>query len=63
MKTKIFDGVEIDVQKCYEKETELLNFAVHTENLKTRFKSYQQARIARKIAEECVKWETLTRGF
>lgn len=61
--TKLFNGVEIDVKSCDEKAAELTSFALSTTNLKNRFRAYQQARICRKIAEECIKWETLTRGF
>lgn len=63
---KILNDKELrnnEINDLNTKQAELLELAIKETNLKKRFKLYNQARVLRRIAEECQKWETFTKGF
>lgn len=63
---KILNDKELrdnEINNLNTKQAELLELAIHEKNLKKRFRLYNQARVLRRIAEECLKWETFTSGF
>lgn len=63
---KILNDKELrnnEINELNTKQAEILELCFKETNLKKRFKLYNQARVLRRIAEECQKWETFTKGF
>ncbi|MBO4675281.1 MAG: hypothetical protein J5601_04260 [Elusimicrobiaceae bacterium] len=63
---KILNDKELrdnEINDLNTKQAELLDQAMKEKNLKKRFNLYNKARVLRRIAEECLKWETFTTGF
>ena len=52
-----------EINELINEETRLLQLALIQKNLKKRYQLYNQARVLRRIKEECIKWETMTNGF
>ena len=52
-----------EINDLNTKQAELLQLAIMEKNLKKRYNLYNKARVLRRIAEECQKWETFTTGF
>lgn len=52
-----------EIKELTDEETRLLELALLQKNLKKRYALYNQARVIRRIKEECLKWDTMTRGY